>query len=161
MKLFVLFNSTIPMSLIGSHTEKLISKLSYTITHTPNQSISTWLNFHKFVTLAPAGKNKFAMANLHKELTELAKNGQYVVESSNTENDLEYAVVSILLPSTVYNIGPKLLQDSQHNYILKENGETMNMQRMVSTMTVENADYPKNDVKLVQLLQKFYLNCYL
>lgn len=155
MKLFILFNSTIPMSVIGSHTEKLISKLSYQNTHTPSQAISGWLNFHQFVTLAPSGKNKFAMSNLYKELHTLS-NGQYVIDSSNDAGTEEFVAIGILLPSIVYNIGSKLLVDSDHNFIMKYTEDTTSIERMIGTRTVEVISYPKNDVKIVQLLQKYY-----
>lgn len=160
MKLFVLFNSTISMSLIGSHAEKLISKLAYQNTHTPNQAISGWMNFHQFVTLAPAGKNKFAMSNLYKELQSLS-NGQYVIDSSNDANSEEFAAIGILLPSIMYNIGSKLLVDSDHNYIMKHTEDTTTIERMIGTRTVEVVSYPKNDVKIVKLLQKYLLSKHL
>ncbi len=158
MKLFILFNSTISMSIIGSHAEKLISKLVYQNTHTPSQAISGWMNFHQFVTLAPSGKNKFAMANLYKELQTLS-NGQYVIDSSNDVGGTEeFIAIGILLPSIVYNIGSKLLVDSDHNYIMKHTEDTTTIERMIGTRTVEVVSYPKNDVKIVELLQKYLLS---
>lgn len=157
MKLFVLFNSTVSMSLIGAHTEKLISKLAYQNTHTPNQAISSWLNFHQFISVAPSGKNKFAMANLFKELTALS-NGQYIVDSSNDSETEEFVVIGILLPSIVYDISHKLVQDTHHNFILKTNGDITSIERMILSSTVEVVSYSSNDIKIVQLLQKYFIS---
>ena len=155
MKLFILFNSTISMSIVAAHAEKIISKLVYQNTHTPSQAISGWMNFHRFVSLASAGNNKFAMANIFKELTNLS-NGSYIVESSNNEQTQEYIAIGILLPSIVYDISHKLIQDAHHNFILKDHGDTMSLERMVISSTVETASFPTNDIKIVQLLQKYF-----
>jgi|688.fasta_scaffold41295_6 hypothetical protein len=155
MKLFILFNSTISMSIVAAHAEKIISKLVYQNTHTPSQAISGWMNFHRFVSLASAGNNKFAMANIFKELTNLS-NGSYIVESSNDENTEEYVAIGILLPSIVYDIAPKLFQDNDHSFILKHGETTSSIERMVGGRTAETASFPVNDVKLVQLLQKYF-----
>jgi hypothetical protein len=143
------------MSIVAAHAEKIVSKLVYQNTHTPSQAISTWMNFHRFVSLASAGNNKFAMSNLFKELSTLS-NGSYIVESSNDEQTQEYIAIGILLPSIVYDISHKLIQDAHHNFILKDHGDTMSLERMVISSTVETASFPTNDIKIVQLLQKYF-----
>ena len=125
------------------------------MTGAPTSSISAWLQFHKFIASAPSGKNRFAMNNLLAELKELTQS-RYDIMTSEDVNTHEVFAIGILLPTPIYKIGAKLVQDNFHGFTITSRDTKSIITQTVTNLTSSVEEVLTDDLLLVQLLMTYF-----